>query len=227
MICPSENLEDAKEIVELAKREEGIWGLAGIYPGEVGSREIVYGGIGKLRDFVKQNREYIVGIGEIGLDRPSLLRASERQADLELFKGQLELAAEMDLPAVIHNRGAEIEIKEVMEGMDKLPGGQFHCWSGSDAFLDYVLSRGFYVGFCANVTYPKNDKLREQAARVPADRLLLETDSPYLPPQGKRGERNTPENVKMTAALLADLRGDSPQALAEQTTENAQRLFGI
>lgn len=235
IICPAENLEDAKRIVELAKKEEGIWGLAGYYPGQakldqsgkwkIESRKLIEG----LKEFIKENKKLIVGIGEIGLDQYWLGRQAE--VEREMFREQLELGVEMGLPVVVHNRGAEEEIRQVMESFgraqDKGLRGQFHCWSGSDEFLDWVLERDFYVGFCGNVTYPKNEKLREQARRVPRERLLLETDSPYLPPQGKRGERNTPTNVRITAEFLANLRGVSLQELAELTSSNARELFGI
>jgi len=218
MICPAENLNDAKEIVKLAQSARGIWGLAGYYPGNAGELK-------KLREFLLKNKDRIVGIGEIGLDVYWLAR--QAKIEKEMFRRQMELAVELNLPVVIHNREAEGEIRAVMDSLDKLPRGQFHCWSGSDEFLDYVIERDYYVGFCGNVTYKKNEKLREQVKKVPRERLLVETDAPYLPPEGKRGERNTPMSVKITARLIAELREQSEEEIARQTTENAVRLFAL
>ena len=103
----------------------------------------------------------------------------------------------------------------------------FHCFSGSVAWLEYVLSRGGYVGFDGNVTYKSSGALRELVKRVPLERLLLETDAPYLPPEGKRGERNESANARITAEFLAKLRGEEIETLLEATTENARECYGI
>jgi TatD DNase family protein len=102
-----------------------------------------------------------------------------------------------------------------------------HCFSGSVEWLEYVLERGFYIGFDGNVTYKSAENLRELAKRVPIERLLLETDSPYLPPEGKRGTRNESANVRITAEFLAKLRGETMEELVVATTQNAKELFGI
>lgn len=224
MIVPGTSLESSRLAVELVKQyPKQVRALVGIHPEE----EAAGGWLAELRKLIEVSREWVVGIGEIGMDRPSLWQASERQAKLELFSSQLELAVELSLPVVIHNRESEKEIREVMGKMERLPKGQFHCWSGSDEFLEWVLERDFYVSFGGNVTYPKNEKLREQVKRVPVKRLLLETDSPYLPPQGKRGERNEPSNVRISAQTIAWVRGMELEELAEQTSVNAERLFGL
>lgn len=224
IIVPSTNLEDAKKILEITKEYDGIYGLAGIYPGEAYKQSDWEADLEKIRELL-MNQEKFVGIGEIGLD----LYWDKRNIELEkqVFKRQLELAVELELPVVIHNRLAEKEIREVLENMDKLPKGHFHCWSGNKEFLEYVIEKGFYVGFCGNVTYPSNKKLQEMVKSVPINRLLLETDSPYLSPQGKRGKRNEPINVKITAEFLADSKGVSVTSLINETGDNAKSLFRI
>lgn len=218
LLVPAENLTDAMRIGEIVKVREGVWGMAGYYPGNEGAVDV-------LRQFVENSREWVVAIGEIGLDIYWLKR--QRGQEMKLFREQMELAREVGMPVVVHNRGAEEEIREVMDGIAMLPEGQFHCWSGSDEFLEYVLARGYYVGFCGNVTYPANESLRRQLRRLPKERLLLETDAPYLPPQGKRGERNEPVNVKITAEFVARELEMELSELARIVTHNAERLFGI
>ena len=106
---------------------------------------------------------------------------------MRLFQEQLELAMELVLPVVIHMRGAETEMTQVLTQMERLPRGQLHCWAGSDLLLELVLKKGFCVSFCGNITYKSAGDLRELIQKVPLDKLLLETDSPYLAPEPVRG----------------------------------------
>jgi TatD DNase family protein len=174
---------------------------------------------------ILSNNNKIVGIGEIGLDETPLKINPE--LEYEVFETQLKYAIDHDYPVVIHTRNTEREMWDVFKSYSKLPRGHMHCFSGSIAWLEYVLERGFYVGFDGNVTYKNAENLRELARRVPGSRLLLETDSPYLPPAGRRGERNEPGNVRITAEFLANLRGESSQALVEMTSRNARELYKL
>jgi TatD DNase family protein len=122
-------------------------------------------------------------------------------------------------------RQAETEMRQVLEQMKKLPSGQFHCWAGSAELLDLVLRKGFYVSFCGNITYKSAGDLRGLIRKVPLDRLLLETDSPYLAPEGHRGSLNEPMNVTILAEYTAKLLGVELATLINQTTENAECLF--
>ena len=223
IINPVSDLHDAKRMAKLIARYPNVYGLVGLYPGASENKswreDLV-----QLENMLVHNNK-ILGIGEIGLDVYWMRR--NPKLEMEIFAEQLRMAARLELPVVIHNRGCEKEIREVLAQLEGVPHGQFHCFSGDRAWLDYVLALGFYVGFDGNITYPSNKSLRELSTYVPADRLLLETDSPYLPPEGKRGERNEPGNVRITAQKLADLRGVTLKELGEQTTENAKRLFGI
>jgi TatD DNase family protein len=222
-VSPSTTLSDSESVVGLTKLHNDVYGLVGLYPGEADQlhweQEIV-----RLRDLLTQNTK-VVGIGEIGLDEESY-RANP-VLETRIFEAQLQLALELDYPVVIHSRGTQEPIQQVMEKYDQLPRGHFHCFGGSLEWLEYVLSRGFYVGFDGNVMYKNAHDLRALAQRVPLERLLLETDSPYLPPEGHRGERNEPGNVRIIAAFLAELRGETIEALIGATTVNARTLFRI
>lgn len=172
-----------------------------------------------------ENNKKIVGIGEIGLDETPL--RTNPELETTVFETQLKYALENNYPVVIHTRNTELEMWEVFKRYDKLPKGHMHCFSGSVAWLEYVLTRGLYVGFDGNITYKNAENLRELAKRVPIERLLLETDSPYLPPTGRRGERNEPGNVRITAEFLANLRGEPIETLVEITSRNARALYNL
>lgn len=220
IIVPSTNLKDIKTVIELVKKYEGTYALVGIHPEHVEEIERIE----ELKALVGSSKK-VVGIGEIGLDFYSDKEKKTKLEQMKLFKVQLELARELGLPAMIHNRVAEEEMVEVLESVDKLPKGQFHCWSADKKFLEYVLKKGFYVSFCGNITYKGNDLLRMLLKEVPLNRLLLETDSPYLPPEPLRGRINEPGNVKITAKFIANALEMSLDTLINQTTKNSLCLY--
>lgn len=223
IINPSTTLEDAHLVDKLTQNYPQVYGLVGLYPGEA-KNESWQSEFKEMWELLSNNKK-IVGIGEIGLDEKPLKINPE--LEYEVFETQLKYAIEHDYPVVIHTRNTEREMWEVFKRYSKLPRGHMHCFSGSIAWLEYVLERGFYVGFDGNVTYKNAENLRGLARRVPGSRLLLETDSPYLPPAGRRGERNEPGNVRITAEFLANLRGESSQALVEMTSHNARELYKL
>lgn len=224
MINPSTNLRDAIKMEQIINQFEPVYGMVGIYPGEASKSMDWRADLAKLKSMLTANPK-IVAVGEIGLD--SIPYAQNPNIEDEVFEAQLKLAVELDYPIVVHTRQTAEPMRKILEKYDKLPRGHFHCFSGSVVWLDYVLSRGFYVGFDGNVTYKNAENLRELARRVPGSRLLLETDSPYLPPAGRRGERNEPGNVRITAEFLANLRGESSQALVKMTSRNARELYKL
>lgn len=224
IICPSGDLADAKKVVRLADKYHGVYGCVGMYPGAGQKSPNWREDLAVIRGLIENNKK-IVGVGEIGLDSYWVER--DEATEKAMFVAQLEMASEIDKPVIIHNRLCHKLMRGLIEGMSLVPRGVFHCFSGDKEFLEWVLAKGFYVGFGGNVTYPSNQGLQELVKLVPEERLLLETDSPYLPPTGKRGERNEPANVRITAQMIADLRGVSLQALGEQTTKNAGALFKL
>lgn len=223
IINPSTTLADAHLVDKLTQSYPQVYGLVGLYPGEA-KKESWQRDLDEMWELLSNNNK-IVGIGEIGLDETPLKINPE--LEYEVFETQLKYALDNDYPVVIHTRNTEREMWDVFKSYSKLPRGHMHCFSGSIAWLEYVLERGFYVGFDGNVTYKNAENLRELARRVPGSRLLLETDSPYLPPAGRRGERNEPGNVRITAEFLANLRGESSQALVEMTSRNARELYKL
>ncbi|OGD78508.1 hypothetical protein A2368_02570 [Candidatus Collierbacteria bacterium RIFOXYB1_FULL_49_13] len=221
IIVPASRPRDWERIVELTQKHVGVYGMLGVHPEEVDKISDLRFLISELRGKLRQ--EKIVGIGEIGMDgywnRKNLVK------QVEVFGAQMQLAVDLEVPVAIHSRNSGTEIRQVMESMEKLPRGQFHCFGESEEFLEYVLGKGFYVSFCGNVTYKSADSLRELVKKVPLKSLLLETDSPYLSPEGKRGTRNEPENVRIIGEFIANLLGIQSEELFEITSRNARELY--
>ncbi len=222
IVIPSTSLEDAKRAAVIANQERQF-SLAGIHPEEVESIMDMDAEIKEIKKLL--NLDQVVGIGEIGLDfywdKEKKTEAKQR----DLFRMQMQIAEENGLPTAIHMRAAEKEMTDELKNMKRLPKGQFHCFAGSPEFLDLVLSMGFYISFCGNITYKSAGELRLLLQKVPLDRLLLETDSPYLPPEPLRGTVNGPVNVKIIAEFIAHELSMPPQELAEITTKNAKCLY--
>jgi TatD DNase family protein len=226
IIAPSSNLDDLKKAIEISNKYEGVYCLTGISPGEVTKQDDWKRDLETMKQIIEKEKK-IVGIGEIGLD--CYWNKKNLRLDKEIFKAQLEMAKELDLPVSIHNRQAEKEIQEVfMElGKDNLPKGVFHCWSGDEDFLKYVLDRGFYISLSGNVTYGDGNSLKNWLKELPMNRLLLETDSPYLSPEPVRGRLNEPKNVKITAKFVADVLKVDVDDLISKTAENSLCLFSL
>jgi len=190
--------------------------------------------IGVLRDKVSRLKGEgvgIVGIGETGLDFHYSPDTAERQ--ILLFERQLQLAGELSLPVVVHSRDAERETAAALrahaEGEGESAGrtGVVHCFTGSREFAEEIVSLGYHIGFSGILTFKKAGALRDVAKAVPDDRLLIETDSPYLAPEPYRGRRNEPAFVVRVAEALAEVRGCSTAELAALTSANARALFGL
>jgi TatD DNase family protein len=179
----------------------------------------------------QQDGTNICGIGEIGLDYH--YSPDSALAQQELFRAQLQLAAELQLPVVVHSREADSDTLEALTEYatmrSGIPGelGVLHCFTGSQAFAEKLLDLGFLISFSGIVTFLNADPLREVAKTIPADKLLLETDSPYLAPAPMRGNRNEPAFVLHVANRLAEVRKELPRDVAEQTFANACRLFNL
>ena len=167
----------------------------------------------------------VVAIGEIGLDYHYDL--SPRTVQQEVFLRQLDIARQTGKPFVVHEREAHADTFEIIRSAAKDLEGVFHCFSGSVETARQYLKLGFYISIAGPVTFPKSAKTKEVARYVPLDRLLIETDSPYLTPQAYRGRRNEPAHVRLVAEEIASLRDLSLTELARATSENACRLFRI
>jgi TatD DNase family protein len=218
VIAIGSGLDSCRATLEIARRSDGVWAALGIHPHQAADDDVER--LDDLRALLADERA--VAVGETGLDFYRDYAPRDRQRDL--FARQLELAAELGKTVVVHTREADEETAAALEAFDSTV--VLHCFS-SPELLPIALERGYYVSFAGNVTYPKAEELREAARRVPAYRLLVETDSPYLSPQPRRGRPNEPANVVHTAAALAEARGDDPAELAARLDANAAAAFSL
>ena len=219
VVVVGDDLDSSRAAIEMCA--ERVYATAGVHPHHAsGVTDETIDAVAALAD-----RPGVVAIGEIGLDYHYDLSPRDRQC--AAFERQLALAARLERPVVIHCREAEDDVVAIVEPLLRgLQGGVMHCFGGDAAFAERCLGWGFHVSFAGNVTFPKAKTLREAAQVVPMDRLLVETDSPYLAPQPVRGKRCEPVHVAHTAAFLADLKGVSLDEFARRTGENAARVFG-
>lgn len=216
----AEDLASSERSVLIARRYPSVRVAVGVHPHRAESwSDAVSGMVDRLaRD------EHVVAIGEIGIDLSG--RSAPREAQEVAFLAQLALANRLRLPVVVHVRDAGPFARALV---DRAGGarGMVHCFSEGPDEVGEWMRRGFAVSFAGTVTYPKNEALRQAAARASSDRILVETDAPYLAPQTRRGERNEPEFVLETLAAVAAARGEEPGALGRQVAENARKLFRI
>ncbi len=218
VVAVATSIAGAQQALELASTHEGVYAALGIHPHNADGDDVTR--LDELRELLAHERA--VAVGETGLDyfREYAPHADQRA----LFDGQLAIAAELGKPVVIHTRSAEDDTLAALAGFDGTV--ILHCFS-SPVLLGPALERGWYVSFAGNVTYPKAPELREAAKAVPADRILAETDSPYLAPQPVRGAQNEPAFVMHTLEVLADVRGDDVRRLEAQIDANAAAAFGL
>jgi TatD DNase family protein len=211
-------IDSCRAALEIAELHEEVYAALGIDPHQAGEPEA--GRVDELRELLEH--EEAVAVGETGLDYFRDRAPRDRQR--KLFEAQLELATELGKPVVIHTRDADADTADVLAAF----GGTvvMHCFS-SPGLLKTVVDRGYYVSFAGNVTYPKAGDLRGAAAQIPAERILAETDSPYLAPQARRGRPNEPANVALTISELAKARGDDVEELAAKIDENATAAFSL
>jgi TatD DNase family protein len=224
VIAPALNVESAQNILSLTEEFEGIYAAVGVHPNSAMNWRDEW--IDDLRALA--HHEQVVAVGEIGLDYywdKTPIETQHRALSL-----QLVLAAELGLPVIIHNRESSTDLLELLAA-SPLSGtsrpGVFHSFSGDWETAEAALNMGFYLGFTGPLTYKKADELRDVAARAPLDRILIETDAPYLTPHPYRGKRNEPAYVRLVAERLAELRGLSLEEVGRITTANAQRLFQL
>jgi TatD DNase family protein len=211
-------IDSCRAALGFAEANDGVHAALGIDPHQAATNEAER--VAELRELLGHAKA--VAVGETGLDYH--YGADRRDEQRALFEAQLGLARELKLPVVVHTRSADADTEAILrehEGPVVM-----HCFS-EPGLLPAALDQGWYVSFAGNVTYPKADDLRHAAARVPADRLLAETDSPYLAPQPVRGRPNEPAFVTHTLAALAEVRGEDARELAERIDANATAAFGL
>ena len=237
--------DDDRDEVYARAREAGLQAIVEVGVGLDGSRaavaraaevDMVHAAVGlhptgldtfdsdwpAFEELVRKND--VTAVGECGLDYHWMASPKELQADA--FRRQIHLARQMALPYIVHCREAEDDVIAILKD-EAYARGVVHCFGGTPAQARAILDLGLHISFCGNVTFPRNEALRETARAVPVERLFLETDSPFLSPQKKRGRRNEPAHVLFTAEFLASLHGIGVDELARRTTRNARRFFDL
>lgn len=219
-------VEANRRAVALAAEDPRVFATVGVHPHE--AKELDAAGRALLDSLLDAPR--VVGLGECGLDYHYM--NSPRDVQREVFAEQLTTARERGLPVSIHVRGDEPNAFEEMLDLWKACGrgeleGVLHCYTGSLDFAERALREGFYVSFSGILTFKRDRGLRQTAAALPLERLLVETDAPLLAPEGHRGRRNEPMHVALVGEVLAQVQGRSPERVAQLTTANARRLFRL
>ncbi|NQT98040.1 MAG: TatD family hydrolase [Candidatus Marinimicrobia bacterium] len=219
VICPSIDLETSHKSVNIAAQHQPVFGAVGIHPNY--SSDLPGDYLNRLRLLVAA--EKVVAIGEIGLDyyRDYCPRASQQ----DIFRQQLELALELDRPVIIHNRSADADVIAILKESG-IKEGVAHCFSGGIQLAEQFLKLGFHISFAGNLTY-KNSDLPIVAQNLPLERLLVETDAPFLSPVPFRGKLNEPGRTRFVALKLAAVKGMELAELAHSTRTNAEQLFGL
>ncbi len=206
MICAGADLESSKKAVEIAEKFEQVYATVGVHPESNDDPS-------KIENLI--NLPKVIAVGECGLD-------TDNPREIELLKTQIDLAKKYNLPLMVHNRKQD---KKILEILGDYPKVMLHCFTGDMVFMKECVKRGWYISFGGIVTFKSSHELREVAKAVPEDKLLIETDAPYLAPEPVRGSRNTPENVKIVAAKVAEVRNTSINQIEKITSDNCKRLF--
>ena len=221
VLNPGCDWDSSRKAAELAERYPHVYAAAGYHPENCGP--YVPDDVERLRELLAKPK--VVAVGEIGLDYHWAENPPKEHQQV-IFRRQLALAAELDLPVIVHDRDAHADCLAMVKEFPAVRG-VFHCFSGSPELARELWKLGWYVGFDGPLTYKNARKTVEVAAEAPPDRILIETDSPYLSPVPLRGTRNDSRSLVHVAAKLAEIRGMTTEEIMELTTENGKRLFSI
>ena len=222
------SLESSKLALEIAKQYDWIYTISGISPNDIPDNENeLEKQINELKEFIisEKGSKKIVAIGEIGLDYYWNKENSGLQQ--KAFKEQIQLANEQGLPIVIHTREAVMDTISILKENEPIQKGIFHCCPLNRELVKEALKLGFYISFAGPVTFKNSKNANEIIQMVPLDRILIETDSPYLSPEPNRGKRNDSRNVKYIAGKIAEVKGMSLDDIAKATYDNACKIFGL
>ncbi|OGB86263.1 hypothetical protein A3J41_00440 [candidate division TM6 bacterium RIFCSPHIGHO2_12_FULL_38_8] len=229
------NLTESLLCIELSKQFSNCFATAGIHPNDATAETWRY----EMSAFEKilitdltpksesRTTKSIVGIGECGIDQhyPDF----NLQLQQDVFHAQIQLALKHNLALVVHSRDADLQTYQALADYrgEKNLRGTIHCFSSDEIYAQKYLDLGFVLGFGGTLTYPKNQKLRNVAQMIPLEKIILETDAPFLPPQSLRGKKNEPANIAIIANFLANLRNESFEKVAKVTDETSRKLFGL
>lgn len=222
IVVPATDIESAKQVLELTKKYDLIYGAAGIHPHDTKEWNDTF--VSQIEEIAKN--EKIVAIGEIGLDY--YYDFSPREKQIEAFKAQIELALKLNMPIIVHNRDSDEDMMTIIRSY-KCSGlkGQFHCFNGSKEDARELVKLGHFISFTGNITFQKADTLRDTLKSIPARYLLTETDSPFMTPVPHRGKRNEPGYVKLVAEKIAEVHNIRVEDVNRISEYNMYRLFGV
>lgn len=223
-----DDLAESELAVEAARLDERVVAACAVHP--TSADQLFEDGVqDRLRELAADPR--CVAVGETGLDTYWIRHEPETTAPLdvqvEALQWHMALADEVGKPLMIHNREADEELMDVLADAPDDLRVMLHCFSSPVAVAEVAVARGYWLSFCGNVTFRRNEELREAARLCPADRLLVETDAPFMTPEPFRGAHNEPAFVGYTARCLAEVRNETPEALGAQVTRNARQLYGL
>ena len=225
LISAGYSLEGSKKAIELANKYDFIYATCGISPNDIPqTEEELWKTLQEIKGFIQVNSK-VVAIGEIGLDY--YWNKENKELQQKAFIEQINLANELDLPIVIHTREAVSDTLEILKQNEVKNKGVFHCCPLNRKLVKEALKLGFYISFAGTVTFKNSKNADEIIQMVPKDKILIETDSPYLSPEPLRGRRNDSSNVKYVAQKIADVKGMQLEEVAEITYENTKRIFRI
>ena len=226
-VCAGYNIESSKKAIQMSKKYEFIYSICGISPNDIPqSEQELWKDIDEITKIIKENKyNKLVAIGEIGLDY--YWNKDNKELQKEAFVKQINLANELDLPIVIHSRDASVDTINIIREHSVKKAGIFHCCQFNQEMIKQALELGYYISFAGPVTFKNSKNASEIVKMVPLERILIETDSPYLAPEPNRGKRNDSRNVIYIAQKIADFREMSIDEVAKITYENAKKIFDI
>lgn len=226
-VCAGYNIESSKKAIELSEKYKFIYSICGISPNDIPqSEQELWKNINEISKIVKENKtNKLVAIGEIGLDY--YWNTENKYLQKEAFVKQIDLANELNLPIVIHSRDASVDTIDIIRKYKVNRSGIFHCCQFNQEMIRQALELGYYISFAGPVTFKNSKNAPDIVKMVPLERMLIETDSPYLAPEPNRGKRNDCKNVKYIAQKIADLKEIPIEDVARITYENAMSIFNI
>lgn len=216
-VVPGTKLDDSARAVAMAKENDAVWAAVGFHPHE--AKDCDESAFAEIERLAREPR--VVAIGEVGLDYHYM--HSPREAQMDVFRRHIDLAARLDLPVIVHNRQSSDDMLRILTGGKAI----LHSFTESYEVAARLLDRGFFISFSGIVTFRSAEPLRECARKLPHDRVLIETDTPYLAPVPFRGRENEPAYVSKVAELLATLWNVPVEQVAETTTANFERAFSV
>ena len=221
------NIESSKKAIEMSQKYKFIYSICGISPNDIPqTEEELWKNIDEISKIASQNiGKKLVAIGEIGLDY--YWNKENKELQKEAFIKQIELANKLNLPIVIHSRDAAIDTIDILKKHQVNKKGIFHCCQQNQELVRQALELGFYISFAGPITFKNAKNAIDVVNMVPLDRILIETDSPYLAPEPNRGKRNDSRNVKYVAQKIAEFKNMSIEEIAQITYENANKIFNI